>query len=159
MTESAAPLATGPLGMRLLAFDRLPEDTRFDREPVGYGLVALWHAGLLLLVHVRDRDCWELPGGRLDPGETPREAAARELAEESGQHVAPERLHFAGFARTWLPDRPVLRGALFHAEADERAVFEPTPEIAGVHWWNLRDPMPHGRLQTVDAYLAALVRP
>lgn len=29
------------------------------------------------------RSCWELPAGLIDPGEEPREAAARELAEET----------------------------------------------------------------------------
>lgn len=31
-----------------------------------------------------DRDTWELPAGLIDPGETPEEAASRELAEETG---------------------------------------------------------------------------
>lgn len=30
-----------------------------------------------------DRSCWELPAGLIDPGESPEEAAARELAEET----------------------------------------------------------------------------
>jgi ADP-ribose pyrophosphatase len=30
---------------------------------------------------------WELPAGRLDPGEKPLEAARRELAEETGYHA------------------------------------------------------------------------
>ena len=31
-----------------------------------------------------ERYLWELPAGRLDPGETPLKAAKRELAEETG---------------------------------------------------------------------------
>ena len=33
---------------------------------------------------------WELPGGKAGPGESPAEAAARELAEETGVTVAAE---------------------------------------------------------------------
>lgn len=145
--------------MRLLAFERLPEHTRFNDTPVGYALTALWHGERLLLVRVRGRDCWELPGGRIEPGETRRQAAARELREESGQVIAEDMLRFAGFARTALPSRSVLRGALFHASAEETRGHVPTEEISAIHWWELDNPPPgDGMLQTVDTYLARLTR-
>jgi len=43
--------------------------------------------GRLLLVRRCDSGTWELPGGRVDIGETAAEAAVRETAEESGVHV------------------------------------------------------------------------
>lgn len=160
MTDTSSPLADGPLGMALLDFHREPEDTRFGDARVGYALVALWHAGRLLMVRVRGRDCWELPGGTIEPGETPRRAAARELWEESGQRVAPERLRFVGFARTAVgPERRVLYGALYTAEVDAPLPFEPGEEIAAIHWRRGDEPLEGGVVQTVDEYLAALCRP
>jgi 8-oxo-dGTP pyrophosphatase MutT (NUDIX family) len=41
-------------------------------------------------------DTWCFPGGGLEQGETPREGAVRELAEETGIAVPPEALHDLG---------------------------------------------------------------
>ena len=59
-----------------------------EKQPVVCaGAVIRDDAGRLLLVQ-RGRDPgagrWSLPGGRVEPGETPAEAAAREVAEETG---------------------------------------------------------------------------
>ena len=40
-----------------------------------------------LMVYNQKRRGWEMPGGRIEPGETPGEAAEREFAEESGYAV------------------------------------------------------------------------
>ena len=43
--------------------------------------------GRVLLVRNRWSDGWVPPGGKIDPGETPREAAEREVIEETGVEV------------------------------------------------------------------------
>ena len=35
------------------------------------------------------RNSWDLPGGKLEPGETPDRALEREVEEETGYHVRP----------------------------------------------------------------------
>jgi 8-oxo-dGTP diphosphatase len=43
---------------------------------------------LVAVVRLRKRDEWVLPKGKLDPGETPRDAAKREVLEETGHEVS-----------------------------------------------------------------------
>ncbi|GAA3642121.1 hypothetical protein GCM10022224_000540 [Nonomuraea antimicrobica] len=61
--------------------------SEFDDRPAAR-VVCLDRDGRVLLMHWYDRiaqaDVWEPPGGGIDPGETPLEAARRELAEETG---------------------------------------------------------------------------
>jgi 8-oxo-dGTP diphosphatase len=46
-----------------------------------------------ILLHQRtDNGRWSLPGGAIDPGEEPADAIVREVWEETGVHVIPERI-------------------------------------------------------------------
>jgi len=48
----------------------------------------------VLLVRRADDGRWAMPGGWVDPGETPEQAVVREVAEETGLRVsAPRLLH------------------------------------------------------------------
>ena len=48
--------------------------------------------GRILLARHHDYDQWALPGGTIDPDETPADAAVREMWEESGLLVEPTRV-------------------------------------------------------------------
>jgi 8-oxo-dGTP diphosphatase len=53
------------------------------------GIVLRWEKiPLIAVVRLRKRDEWVLPKGKLDDGETPRDAAEREVLEETGHDVS-----------------------------------------------------------------------
>jgi 8-oxo-dGTP diphosphatase len=70
------------------------------REKIGNDLIiAPGAAGVVInkrgevLLHRRsDSGLWGIPGGAMDPGEEPAETAVREIHEETGVYVVPERL-------------------------------------------------------------------
>ncbi len=75
---------------------RMPGSDRIEtyhgiRQADAVGVLAMTAAGEFLLVRqfrpVIDAWTWELPAGAVDDGETPAEAAARELREETGFQV------------------------------------------------------------------------
>lgn len=67
------------------------------------------------------------PGGRVEPDETPREAAGRELIEETGLDLdLGERPAFAA-VRSYKAEWPATLNLSYWALADPRATLRPEP--------------------------------
>ena len=113
-----------------------------------------------LLVYNRHRACWEIPGGLIDPGETAREAAIRELFEETGQRVSREQL----LGRLEVSGETETVGALYACAVAELRPFMPSEEIAELALWQGQQTVGvnyPGQLSDLDRRLLALydVRP
>jgi 8-oxo-dGTP pyrophosphatase MutT (NUDIX family) len=67
-----------------------PRDNEAFRFPVSVKGVVIRRGEVVLLENGRDE--WELPGGKLDPSESPPACVAREIAEELCLQVHPSAL-------------------------------------------------------------------
>jgi 8-oxo-dGTP pyrophosphatase MutT (NUDIX family) len=73
---------------------------------------ACFRDGKVLIAKRFKPPLWSLPGGRVEPGETPEQAAVRELFEETG--VKAELVALAGEREVELKDKDGALAARFH---------------------------------------------
>ena len=130
--------------------------TEPDRPAVAVAVIA--EQGWVLLVRRRADDgapSWVLPGGKVEPGEDPGEAAVREALEETGLTVRParilgERIHSDTGAHVTYVACDVLAGTACIAAASE---------LDAVEWVSvgeLGEFVPGGLYAPVQAYLTRL---
>ncbi|MFJ3826220.1 NUDIX domain-containing protein [Streptomyces nodosus] len=115
--------------------------------------------GYVLLIQRRwdpFKSQWALPGGHVDPGETSRAAAARELAEEAGVYAAPEELDQIGaFDRPGRDPRGRYVTVAYHLTVIPGTPVEAGDDAANVCWWPLSD-LPLLAFDHADILAAAL---
>ncbi len=74
-------------------------DELVDGEPFTTGWVTvasvLDDEDRILLIYDEDDEAWMMPGGTLQPGESLIESVVREVDEEAGVEIVPERPHSA----------------------------------------------------------------
>ncbi|MEU8263192.1 NUDIX hydrolase [Micromonospora sp. NPDC048999] len=72
------------------------------------GVLLLDEAGRVLVVHPTYKDIWEVPGGMLEPDESPLQACEREIQEELGLALPVGDL----LCVDWVPPSPPWDGGL-----------------------------------------------
>ena len=108
--------------------DVYPPDTLW---PYKYVMVFSRYQGKYLLSRHKERTTWETQGGHIEPGETPLQAAKRELFEESGAI----RYQIEPLFDCRAEDaRGEANGVVFLAEIEELGPL-PQSEMAEVKTW------------------------
>jgi 8-oxo-dGTP diphosphatase len=106
------------------------------REPIEIAVVVLWRRGEVLVRRRREDEplpgVWEFPGGKIERGEAPEEAARRELREEMALALGPESLHRAEVLEHRYSDRRV-RIHVFEGDWEKEADPGPDPPD-GAEW-------------------------
>ncbi|WP_394339012.1 NUDIX hydrolase [Halosimplex salinum] len=113
---------------------------RIEAQGLPYGAHTLAYngSGEVLLVEQASIDTWVLPGGEVEPDETIREGARRELGEEAGIDVDYDGLGVLGEVRfrgdgheTWGV-LPIFEG---RATSTDLVVRDPDDEITDARWF------------------------
>lgn len=123
------------------------------KHPLTHSVMATRYQNKYLLVCNRHKNKWELPGGYIDPGETPRECAIRELREESCQIAA--NITLIGLMKfSFQPDGRKEYGALYRGEILDVKPFTPNPECKEIILWDLESDI--GYIDEIDKKLIEL---
>jgi 8-oxo-dGTP diphosphatase len=135
-------LAENQDGHALVSVLRVPEQELQRLTGLTHARVVARHDDKVLLVFVRREQRWQLAGGAIEPDETARECAARELHEESSNDCDPSELRFVcayelkvGPTRFNAETHTEL-GALYEVDIRLIASFIPNEEIGATLWWN-----------------------
>ena len=161
----ADPGLRRPRALVLRAFARLPRAGRLwlvriasPAYTVG-ALCLVEHEGRFLMLRQLHRRGWTLPGGLLARGESPDQAVARELAEETGLHAEP------GWpVATVVEPRARRVDVLFHVVVEQRPAAQPRGEAVQAAWLTIAEagtmdrPTAHA-LATLERVRSTVVRP
>ena len=132
-------LAKNKFGWTLLEYLSIDEDeiSNFDNVTGAFAVINV--NGKYLIGYTSWRNQWEFPAGGIEKGETAREAAERELFEET--HQKCKNLEFRGLFKIMKPDGEIKYQAVFLGFQDELVSFEKMDgdEMDKLMLWDLKE--------------------
>ena len=114
-------------------------------RPLTSSLVVVKSPAGFMLLKNRFRGQWEIAGGVIEPGESPRQCAARECLEESGYAI--DNLRFVGLMKFFLvpgwfsQESRVEYTALYCADVQTVQEFRENEEMTGLRWHTPGEPI------------------
>lgn len=99
------------------------------RHSVSVAAVVTDETGRILVIRRRDNGAWQIPGGILEPDETIQDGVRREVEEETGVTVEPQRL-----TGVYKNMRLGVVALVFRARV-VAGTPHPTAESTAVDWW------------------------
>lgn len=93
---------------------------------------------LLRNPHKPQGGTWAIPGGKVDAGETPKQAAIREFYEETGVNLTPSAVTFSGDMYVKTDEGKDVLFHVFKADTDEVSQVKlSTSEHSAYKWMSL----------------------
>lgn len=139
--------------LEFIEFMTVTEDELYNYESLAgsYAIIQMGNDILFGFNHFRKR--WELPAGRRELNESPKECAIRELYEETGQKV--EDLLFQGLAKIRnLETQHVKYNPVYFSKITHLTPFIPNDEMERMTVWDLTSdigPVDHVDVQILMA--------
>ncbi len=116
-------------------------------QPVAGSFAVIKCKGKYLMCYNVWRKQWELPAGRREGEETPKECAIRELYEETGQVIS--ELEYKGLMKS----KKIINGEIkfnpvYFTEVEELQPFKENEETSEIRLWDLEEEI--GYIDCVD---------
>jgi 8-oxo-dGTP diphosphatase len=134
-------------GFKFLEFIYIPEAEINSFQPLAGSYAVIKCKEKYLMCYNLWREQWELPAGRREADETPKECAIRELYEETGQIVSD--LEFKGLLVAKNIHSGVIKyNPVYFTSVEKIQPFRENEETTEIKLWDLKEEL--GDMDSVD---------